>query len=431
MPLIFVHGVNTRDGEEYRRDRATRDSLFSDIVLAPLAKKSERFRDIAIANPYWGGDGVSFAYDQATRPDVRILEHLGPVETATPKSDAEYASTVKTLATGDRPSQPPGLERLGASDDEVKRAAASDPEAFVEAVLLPLINSEMSLLGRDGQSAEDAGRAEARILNAALEVATDPQVRQALERSRSGGESIDLLAKEIQARVAPETPRPGPGGTTLERLGPRNGIQALGRWIGEIFDRAKDAPQRAATLPALAIFRDDVHANLSRFMGDVFVYLSYRDGRDGEPGAIPNVVLDSFMASKTQGRESEPMIAVTHSMGANIVYDLVTHYARDLKIDYWITVATQVGLFEEMKLFKSSDKGIRAPKRLDKPDAVKHWVNFYDPADVLSFKVAPVWKDTRDLEFLTGASALRAHGAYFKRPSFYVELRKGLEDALP
>jgi alpha-beta hydrolase superfamily lysophospholipase len=127
---------------------------------------------------------------------------------------------------------------------------------------------------------------------------------------------------------------------------------------------------------------------------------------------------------------NEPTIVMTHSMGGNILYDVLTYFAPELAIDVWISVASQVGLFEEMKIFKMSDPAVRAPNKVQtlKPP-LKFWLNIYDPADILAFKTAPVFSAAdRDLAYRTGDSTFSAHGAYFKRPSFYhliyEELRK-------
>ncbi len=39
MPFIFIHGVNTRENDDYRKNRAMRDELFQRLVLEPLLLK--------------------------------------------------------------------------------------------------------------------------------------------------------------------------------------------------------------------------------------------------------------------------------------------------------------------------------------------------------------------------------------------------------
>ena len=59
----------------------------------------------------------------------------------------------------------------------------------------------------------------------------------------------------------------------------------------------------------------------------------------------------------------EKLIIVAHSMGGNIVYDILTHYMPDLVCDLFLTVGSQVGLLEELKLFHASDRAIPTKER--------------------------------------------------------------------
>jgi hypothetical protein len=138
------------------------------------------------------------------------------------------------------------------------------------------------------------------------------------------------------------------------------------------------------------------------------------------------------MTETPRSHPQEPLIVVTHSMGGNIVYDILTHFAPELEVDAWISVGSQVGQFEEMKLFRASDPGIVKPSKVRglKPH-VKYWLNVYDPVDLFGFLAAPVFRDLdEDFLFRTGAGDLQSHGAYFKRPRFYREVFSRLERVL-
>ncbi len=142
MPAIFIHGVNTRNNEDYRKNRAARDELLQRLVLQPLAEKGKRFEHIEIVNPYWGNFGVSFWWDEASLPEVHALENLGAENEGTPESDLELAETVKDLAGTHRPGSS-RLENLGTDERMFKRAAEKDLTRFVETILSPLLLSEM------------------------------------------------------------------------------------------------------------------------------------------------------------------------------------------------------------------------------------------------------------------------------------------------
>lgn len=436
MPVIFIHGVNTRrDNPDYPKDCAARDELLRRLVLEPLATKGERFKQIEIVNPYWGDLGVSFRWDQESLPEVHVLEHLGAEEGGTPESDLELTETIKDLAgTHQRGSS--RLENLGADEGLLKRAAEKDLTRFVEAVLSPILLSEMHLAEDSGVKPEMEGILQALLAMAAEEVSRDPNVKAEVITASSDDEVMDRLKEKVKTRFEQlaqsklaALKEAAPPDSRLELLGPA-WLEDLKDRVGEMFDRAKDVPARVTGVSALDLFRDRLHRNLSRFLGDVFVYLNER-GDKTHPGPIVSTVLEAIKTARKH-HPDEPLIIITHSMGGNILYDILTYYNPDLKVDVWVSVASQVGQFEEMKIFKASKNEICKPKKVTglKPP-LGYWLNVYDPVDSFGFKAVPVFTDVdADEEYLTGAGALKAHGEYFGRASFYQLVRGHVEKAL-
>ncbi|CAN7191225.1 hypothetical protein LJR084_000539 [Variovorax sp. LjRoot84] len=438
MPVLFLHGVNVRDGEMYRQDLVARDELIRRLLLEPLAKRNSQYAGLEIISPYWGGLGVTHYWNQTTLPDVRLLQDLGPAS-GTPASDLEQMLLV-------RPPRPAtasasALEGLGGGDPLLE-AGKRDLDALLESVLAPLIHSESTLadsaiaMTPGAQNAE--GMLQGLLLVAAHEVSRDATVATEVRNASSDDAVLELLKRRVQKRfeelvaqssAVPSPAEPAPGG--LESLGP-GWWDAMKDRVGELFDRTKETGGRVASIAALDAYREQLHKNITRFLGDVFVYL-LRRGNAAGPGPIPKLVLEALSARKP----GEPLVIITHSMGGNIVYDLLTEFDPSLKVDVWISAGGQVGQFEEMKLFAISDIGIRSPQSVA-PFAgrVRTWLNIYDPADVLSFLVEPVFRDPdsqvliKDLKFKSGAATLDAHGAYFKRPSFYELVREELEARL-
>ena len=113
---------------------------------------------------------------------------------------------------------------------------------------------------------------------------------------------------------------------------------------------------------ALAELRAPLNDIFSIFLGDAFVYLNRRRDGQGRPGAIPALVIDKLrdMRANQLARANEPIVLLTHSMGGQIAYDMVTHFLpsdpalADIRIDFWCAAASQVGFFEEAKLFIAS-----------------------------------------------------------------------------
>lgn len=95
-----------------------------------------------------------------------------------------------------------------------------------------------------------------------------------------------------------------------------------------------------------------------------------------------------------------------------------------------ITVGSQVGLFEEMKLYVASRPEVPPDPpsgRVPRPASVTRWLNVFDTNDVLSYRLEPVVSGVHDFHYDTGYSLLSAHGSYFMRPSFYKRLAARLE----
>ena len=427
MPFIFVHGVNVRKDSAYEREVATRTELLRRATLEPLGEATGKmYARMHVEHAFWGLHGVDFAWGNASLPEVSLLRGMGSEEEATPQGDAELARLTPpgTLR--------PGLTAMGGSGNILKAAALKDPVRFAESVLAPIIFSEISPTDEIGGDTQQNGQVEAFVLLAAFAAAQDPAVVAALQTAGSDTEVIDILKGATLARLEKFNPTPASDGSAVSpRLTPMGGWAwwtKLKDRVGEVFDRAKGAPARVATVAGLDVYRQRLHTGIVQFIGDVFVYLDKR-GTPAKPGPIVTTVVDAIRhAPKLE--PNEPTIVMTHSMGGNILYDILTYYAPELAVDVWISVASQVGLFEEMKIFKKSDPAVRAPNKVQtlKPP-LKFWLNIYDPADILAFKTAPIFSGAdRDLDYRTGDSTFSAHGAYFKRPSFYhlvyEELRK-------
>ena len=107
---------------------------------------------------------------------------------------------------------------------------------------------------------------------------------------------------------------------------------------------------------------------------------------------------------------------------------------KDFKVDLWVTVGSQVGLFAEMRAYVGSPDDVPTDQSptLGKPERVERWLNFYDAADVFSYLAEPVFgkEAVTDIEVSEGANLKNAHGAYFAESSFYRNIA-GAVAALP
>ena len=72
MPIVFVHGVNTRRDAEYEKSEKLRDYYLRQTLAGVVRDPSK----LTILNPYWGQFGASMAWDNACLP-LEQNEQLG------------------------------------------------------------------------------------------------------------------------------------------------------------------------------------------------------------------------------------------------------------------------------------------------------------------------------------------------------------------
>jgi hypothetical protein len=403
MSIVFVHGVaNRQDDPPYKPHLQEIKDFLERYIGKDICPSGKSFP------AYWGNLGAKFAWDRESRP--------------------------KSVLLGQGPGQPTSttLDRalvVASSDPSKLPSVPASPQ--VTSVLVPAGPASTSLLGSGlrlkdlspddlsdllstvivDQSADPAMRP--KLIIAADEVAHDPATPIALARCATVDEELETLRKMLDQKQAPILI-----------------AQGTGLW-SKIIDRLGEATSRVASAPAytastiVAETREPVNRLVTLFFGDVFVYLDTR--RDAtNPGPIPQLVIDTLTQAKTEA-PNEPLIVLTHSMGGQIVYDLVTHFLpkmqSSLRIDFWCATASQVGLFEEMKLFLESNPQYSKANgnRVPFPDKkyLGLWWNVWDHNDFISYTAAPIIDGVDDESYDSGVSLVKAHGEYLMRPSFY------------
>jgi hypothetical protein len=260
--------------------------------------------------------------------------------------------------------------------------------------------------------AETSGAERARLAIAADEVAHDPATAARLAALPASAQ-LEEVMRLIAARV--QSPLAGQGAGFLPKLA----------------DRLRETTSRVAGAPAFAVstvlaeLRKPINNLATLFIGDVFMYLHAR-GTAANPGSIPTNLIRDLRAAKAAA-PAEPLIVLTHSMGGQLVYDMVTHFlpvlAPELRVDFWCATASQVGLFEEMKMFLASDAkySSSAGNKAPQPDRryLGGWWNVWDHNDFISYTAAPIFEGVDDEAYGSGVSLAAAHGEYLARPSFY------------
>lgn len=382
MPIVFVHGVNNRNGGDYSENEATRNGFLREIVAPALGLNPQ---EVYLDSPYWGDHGAKFAWDMRVLPLASTqVERFGAEDFT-----ANLGFT-------------PGIDAKGEAYASLSDLARKN---FGEAVEV-LFASAMADIKDESEAREVA------ILYCLAEAYVAKNPTPDWVAGTDDTAFADLLHYKIKGAQAPGVQSMGAGGL-LDRL--KEGMSRLGHAIP---DAGSDLLLRAT--------RKGLNANVTRFAGDGFVYFANRTKPDGSPGPIIEIVLAALRQAKEKVTQKDPhLIIIAHSFGGEITYDILTHFAPDLKVDYLVTVGSQVGLFEEMKLLCISKQDLPPDPptgKVLKPTNIVKWLNVFDTNDPFSYLVEPIFADTHDYLYDTGYEVTQAHGGYFLRPSFYTRL---------
>jgi len=392
MPLVFVHGVNVRSGTDYTQEVKARDALFRRFALSTITSDPDA---VTIVNPYWGDYAAKFFWDYASLPpsDVEVF-------------GTEDEMTVLLLSTSLG-------ERMPNDETVILEVARSSLEEAID-----LLWAISSTYATDEQS---TGRL-ATLAVDAIDYAKHNPHPEWLGSVTNDQQFLNELINAVDDWQSENA-------TTPEQFG----FDKAWEEIQEGALRISLTASRLTSQVLVSALRTSLHKQASRFLGDTFVYLTKR-GTAKNPGPIVTTILNYLERAKLQvSSNDQKLVVVAHSMGGNILYDILSYFRPDFNIDVLVTVVSQVAVFEELKLFVASDrKRPAAPgDRISKPANVGCWLNVFDEIDVLGFATTGVFEDTSDFAYSTGRGLLMAHGSYFTFPSFHQRLAERLRRTCP
>lgn len=431
MPIVYVHGVASRDTSPgYEESWEAIEALLRKDIAPVISDDPDR---VAIDIAYWGDQGASFPLGGLARPRGPLLG-MGAREVQQPSlvTTAEFANSLAQVGSDPvhvtsssrltpagpvQETEPPSLTSLGSDELSDLLVVAMPKDSAAEA------ESAFS----DPNARRLTQRRDALWAIAADHVARDPQTTERLAQCEGLEEEVDQLIAMVEAQYQ----------------GPSDRLAGMGAgdWRRSIWrDRVSESVSRLSHAHAfvlsraLAEARGPLSGSVTTFIGDVFVYLAGR-GEPGEPGPIPKAVID-VMRQVAERRlvVEEPMILVTHSMGGQVAFDLVTSFlAREpdkaqLRVDFWCATASQVGLFPELDLFLSHPPRGRAAPAPSHEHLGYGW-NVWDYNDFLSYSADGMIEGVDDESYSSGLSVLSAHSGYLRRPSFYRRFADKLETA--
>lgn len=387
MHVVFIHGVNVRKDNAYAQAVQMRDTLFRSISMKDLAAPHAPI----VYNPYWGDHASTFPFGHAYIPGH--AEAFG----STTDHQADTAADLPPVTNGRSDNLICALARQESLLDVIDALWASTITAAqtVDAV----------------QLAEAASRAVTYALK-------NPNPQWLAQVSNNNAFIDQLLYAIDEATTAENQPGPArsPAPEAFGRLSAISG--SIKRAAASLSQRAVDF----ATSPWAPAAKRATLLRFTRFFGDVFIYVKEGDSR---ARAIRDTVLTELKAADAARKQSgEKLVVVGHSMGGNIGYDLLTSAASNIRVDLFLTVGSQVALFEELKMFAASSPSIPSPgvAKVPLPANVARWVNVYDPSDPFGYAVSRTFDRAEDYEFDTNAGPLSAHSAYFYKPGFHHRL---------
>lgn len=426
MPIVYVHGVANRDDGVSYPERWNQISQYLRRYIAPVI--SGHPDQVAIRDAYWGDVGAQFRWNGASRPRTPLLGQ-GAANAPT-KADQAFAIAALPQVVGWLPVNPPTPATSGVL---IPAGATSATGSAADFRLKDLSPDQLSdLLAAVIESITTEPRERTRLTLAADAVSHNQATSQQLAACKDRAAEIALLKSLVEARYRQEQPN--------------QGLIGMGAFdfLNPFKDRLSEATSRVGSVPgfvlsrALAEARKPINDQVTLFLGDVFNYLAYRQKDNQEPGEIPSRVIAKLReALQATVDNNEPLIVLTHSMGGQIVYDLATYFlpqlAEKIRVDFWCATASQVGLFEEMKLFLASDESYSLAKKNRVPfpsrEHLGGWYNVWDHNDFLSYTAREVFEGVDDENYNGGMSVISAHGGYLDRPSFYRQFAEKLQQA--
>jgi hypothetical protein len=416
MPILYVHGVNVRS-----RDGFHAMKVFARRYVAPTI--SDDPNGVTIADAYWGDHAFTPTYDGVSRPRTRLLG-MGadglPDDDVSAMAAIDYRDALDRLPTSARVTTHRGGLAAGGTSSGTADFAVDLEDMSAEEIGDLLI----AAIETSGESAVT----QAELAVAVDSLVTDGILADLIAANETLEAQLDAVFAAIQDRHVV--------GTTLAG-------QGISNWAAKAKDRATEALSRArgagsyALSIAFAEVRPVLNQLASQFMGDVFVYLAKR-GQAGAPGVVPQILLDKLVELQAvkEARGGEPLVVISHSMGGQLVYDVVSHFLPQtpalahIKIDFWCAAASQVGFFEEGKLFINKDPSHKTGNKVPFPsNNLGTWWNVYDENDFLSFSAKDIHEGVDDAAYSSGMTLIKAHGGYLKRPSFFREMAAKIKAA--
>ena len=139
------------------------------------------------------------------------------------------------------------------------------------------------------------------------------------DRTAFGPDETDgQFAQSLKDELSPQLPI-----TNVRAMGLSDVFSA----IGEAVKRVTDPIRNVTSDAVLRLVREPLSNQVALFLGDIFVYLRYRelDGAYGTYNRIFAPIIADLARAVTACKTDQKLVVVGHSLGAVIIYDLLTN----------------------------------------------------------------------------------------------------------
>lgn len=420
MPILYIHGVSVRDESGWQQV----ETLLRQYVAPQLACDPH---NVEIKYCFWGNQAAQLSWLGSSIPNSPVRHALNASAERIKKGRARLAGvSTRIKERGFLPRNKEGRLALEFRP-KLKRLRYLSKERLSDFCTAAVLENNLF-------SAKD----KALFAAAADEVVHSEEAMAEMTKCRTLEEEMAYLENRVKLRF--ENLRHG----IKDKLAHKKDLaQSFGDHVTEGLTRGVFGPTFAATRVMMEM-KQPLGQFVTRFIGDVFTYL-HRRGDAAQPGPIPQCVINELVELREiqKARSGEPIVVLSHSMGGQIMYDMVTHFLpqlpelEDVRIDFWCASASQVGFFEELKLFLNSspDYGAHASRLVPFPSRkhLGHWWNVWDHNDIVSYSTDGIIEGVDDEAYNSGMDIVTAHLGYLLLPSFYrkfaVKLKKAKVDS--
>ena len=125
---------------------------------------------------------------------------------------------------------------------------------------------------------------------------------------------------------------------------------------------------------------------IHHFFSDLEAYYKNNCVKESEQDCEAKAAIESHLADVLKKHRRKKILLIAHSMGSIIAYDVLTRFARDVKIDTFVTIGSPLGLpIIKSKIIAESETNATQKRSLKTPENIlRNWYNLSDLKDKIA-----------------------------------------------